>query len=156
MMFRLCAAGFALLLVLVSWLAIRRWYWYGDIGLKHKHHCALQLQTINMGLNKVSRALLVKLFFFFFFKRRTIVLLLFASITALKNTERSSFRTGVGEHDSEVRINWPFGNCSWERLTANCARNCWRSYCCHGWQCWTQCAIFTAWRSSCFPGAIPK
>ena len=62
-MFRLCAARFALL-VLVSWLVSGRWYWYGEVGfLKHKHQCALQLQTINMGLNKVSRALLVKLFF---------------------------------------------------------------------------------------------
>ena len=55
MMFRLCAAGFALL-VLVSWLAIGRWYWYGDVGSKHKHQCALQLQTINVALNKDSRA----------------------------------------------------------------------------------------------------
>ena len=62
-MFRLYAAGFALLLVLVPWLAIGRWYWYGDLGLKHKHQCALQLQTINMGLDKVNRAVLVKLFY---------------------------------------------------------------------------------------------
>ena len=33
------------------------------VGLKHKNQCALQLQTINMGLDKVSRALLVKLFY---------------------------------------------------------------------------------------------
>ena len=39
-----------------------RWYWYGDVGLKHKHQCAFELQTINMGLDKDSRALLVKLF----------------------------------------------------------------------------------------------
>ena len=62
MLFRMCAAGFALLLVLVSWLAIGRWYWYGDVGLKHKRQCALQLQVINMSLYKVSRASLVKLF----------------------------------------------------------------------------------------------
>ena len=38
-------------------------HWYGDLGLKYKHQCALQLQTINMGLDKDSRALLVKLFY---------------------------------------------------------------------------------------------
>ena len=108
MIIRLFAAGFVFLLVLVSWLAIG--HWYGDVGLKHKHRCALQLQTINMGLDKVSRALLVMLVFFF---KTTIVLLLFASIDALKNTERSSFHTEVEEHDSEVQINWWFGNCSW-------------------------------------------
>ena len=31
-MFRLCAAGFSLLLVFVSLLAVGRWYWYGDVG----------------------------------------------------------------------------------------------------------------------------
>ena len=31
--------------------------------MKHKHQCELQLQTINMGLDKISRALLVKLFY---------------------------------------------------------------------------------------------
>ena len=62
MVFRLWAAGFVLL-ALGSWLAIGRWYWYGDVELKHKHQCALQLQTINMSLDKVSRALLVKLFY---------------------------------------------------------------------------------------------
>ena len=58
MMFNLCAAGFALLLVLVSCLAIGLWYWYEDVGLKQ---CALELQTINIDLDKDSRALLVKL-----------------------------------------------------------------------------------------------
>ena len=72
-------------------------HWYGDVGFKHKHQCVLQLQTVNMGLDKVSRALLV-----FFFFETTIVLLLFASIDALKNTEMSSFRTGFEKHDSEV------------------------------------------------------
>ena len=91
MMFRLCAAGFKLLLVLVSWLAIGCWYWYGDVGLKLKHQCALHLQTINMGLDKDSRALLVKLFF----TKTTVMLLLFASIDALKNTERSFFVPGL-------------------------------------------------------------
>ena len=38
-----------------------------------------------------------------------IVLLIFASVDALKYMERSSFRTGVEELDSEVRINWRFG-----------------------------------------------
>ena len=70
----------------------------------------LWLQTINMSLDKVSRALLIKLLFF---KIATIVvLLLFASIGALKNMERSSFHTGLEEHDSEVWFNWRFGNCS--------------------------------------------
>ena len=59
-MFRLCAAGFALLLVL---LVLFRWYWYVEVWLKHKHQYALQVQTINMGLDKVSMALLVKLFY---------------------------------------------------------------------------------------------
>ena len=76
--------------------------------MKHKHQCALQLQTINMGLDKVTRALLVKLFFFF--EATTIVQLLFASIDVLKNTERFSFLTGVEEYDSEVQINWGFVN----------------------------------------------
>ena len=31
--------------------------------MKHKHQCELQWQTINMGLDKNSRALLVKLFY---------------------------------------------------------------------------------------------
>ena len=42
-------------------LAIGRWYWYG--GLKHKHQCVLQLQTISLALYKDSRSLLVKLFY---------------------------------------------------------------------------------------------
>ena len=136
MMFRLCAAGFALLLVLVSWLAVGRWCWYGDEGLKHKYQCALQLQTIHVDHDKISRA---------FFITLAIVLLLFASIDALKEYGEVLFP--VEEHDSEVRINWRCGNCSWERPTANCARNCWRCYCCQGWECWTQCEIFKQWRS---------
>ena len=60
---------------------IGRWFWYGDVGFKHKHQCALQLQTINIGLDKVGRALLVKLLFF---KITTIVLLLLVSIDVLK------------------------------------------------------------------------
>ena len=47
----------------------------------------------------------------------TIVLLLFASIDVLMYMERSSFCAVVEEHDSEVRINWRFGNWSWERPT---------------------------------------
>ena len=31
----------------------------------------------------------------------------------IEDTERSSFRTGVEEYDSEVRIDWRFGNCCW-------------------------------------------
>ena len=57
----------------------------------------------------------------------TIVLLLFASIDALKEYGEVLFP--VEEHDSEVRINWRFGNCSRR------GRRC------------TQCAISTAWRS---------
>ena len=48
-----------------------------------------------------------------FIKTTEILLLLLASIDALKDTERSTFRTGVEEHDSDVRINWRFGNCCW-------------------------------------------
>ena len=99
-----------------------------------------------MGLDKVSRDLLVKLFF----KTTKIVLLLFASFDLLKNTERSFFLTGVEEDDLEVQINWRFGNCFLERLTANCARNCWRSYCSMGEN--AGCNV----RSSTISGAIGR
>ena len=46
-----------------------------------------------------------------FIKTITIVLLLFTSIDA--GYGEVLFRTGIEEHDSEVRINWRFGNCSW-------------------------------------------
>ena len=109
MIFRLCAAGFALLLVLLSLHAIGCWYWYGDQGLKHKHQCALQLQTINVGLNKDSRALLVKLFY----QNNNNGAAALREYRRIKDTGRSSFRTAVEEHYSEVQINWRFRNCSW-------------------------------------------
>ena len=81
MIFRLFTAGFVLLLVLVSWLAIGHWYWYRDIGLKHKHQCALQstwVWTRIAGLYSWSC----------FIKTTTIVLLFFASNRRIKGIRR--------------------------------------------------------------------
>ena len=72
--------------------------------MKHKHQCALQLQTINMNLDKVSRALLVKLFFFQNNNNSAAALREYRCIKEYGEDE---------EHDSEVRINWRFENCSW-------------------------------------------
>ena len=72
-----------------------------------------QIRTLDIKREKVCAVCPYLLF------KTTIMLLLFASIDALKNMERSSFRTGVEELDSEFRINRRFGNCSWETPTAN-------------------------------------
>ena len=65
--------------------------------LKHMHQCALQLQTINMDLDKDSRTLLVKLFY----QNNN------NGAAALREYRR------IKESRSEFRINWRFENCSW-------------------------------------------